>query len=221
MTPRALQALAGLAFGVPSVCDVLCSEMSAAAVCSEPSRVDRVALACDPGTQSGWTLVVRYDGVITPLVAWVIGQRAVSGTRAVAMQPARAPGFRDHLALVQAVGNFCDEEMPAPVVVCEDWFAGPNGSTVRDTAKQFYFVEAAAQSEGLTFRPVMHSTWKKSYLGRGNMKSEDALVAYAGRGYRDHPHVQRWAGKVASQLTRSDDSAALGLATHWLSTEAT
>ena len=110
---------------------------------------------------------------------------------------------------------------PRPVVACEDWFAGVNPGTARDIAQQFYFAEAAAQLHGLTFRAVANQTWKKTYLGRGNMRSDEALLAYAAKGHDAHPHVTRWAGTTVGALGEADDAAALGVAHHWLSTEST
>ena len=110
---------------------------------------------------------------------------------------------------------------PRPVVACEDWFAGVNPGTARDIARQFYFAEAAAQRHGLVFRAVANQTWKKTYLGRGNMRSDEALLAYSAAGYAAHPHVERWAGATVGALTQTDDAAALGVAHHWLKTEAT
>ena len=110
---------------------------------------------------------------------------------------------------------------PRPIVACEDWFAGVNPGTARDIAQQFYFAEAAAQLHGLTFRAVANQTWKKTYLGRGNMRSDEALLAYATKGHVAHPHVTRWAGTTVGALGEADDAAALGVAHHWLSTEST
>lgn len=202
------------ASGVPVVGSLLCDAAGVARVCGA-SRVTAV-LACDPGVQTGWALVAACDGVIVPVGAWVVGLR---GERGVVSW---APGAADHAAMIAAVMEFCDGWMVQPTrVVCEDWFAGPNPNTARDIAKQFYFVEAAAECAGLGFRAVAHSTWKKTYLGRGNMKSADALMAYAAKGYAAHPAVARWGAVTASKPGLSDDAAALGLAVHYLLTERT
>ncbi len=191
-----------------------------------PGRPDpdatRCVLACDPGVQTGWVLAVLSAGRVAPVASWVLGLRAVSerGRR----RPACPPTPRDHLALVSACTGVVDAmrcdgwaSLGMPVLVAEDWFAGPNPGTTRDVAQHYYFAEAAADLAGLTFRSVTHATWKKAYLGRGNMRTTDALAAYAARGHSAHPHVTRWSG----DLSVADDAAALGVATWWLETEVT
>jgi hypothetical protein len=79
--------------------------------------------------------------------------------------------LRRMLAVADALGDF------DPALVCEDWFIGPNGSTVRDTAQMFYFAQAAAQELGPRFRPVMHATWKAATLGSARLSSDDAARA--------------------------------------------
>ena len=205
-------------YACPSVCSALMSQADMVLLLDRRGLVDRVVLAADPGTQTGWALLLRTnDGGVVPVASWILGRR--SEKKAGALTPARAPTFVDQLALVRDVCAFCAEEFPAPVIVCEDWFAGPNPNTVRDVVSQFYFIQAAADAAGLTFRAVHNQTWKKSYLGRGNMKTADALVAYSAKGYEAHG-VERW-GRAVNQLTMSDDAAALGVAHHYISTEAT
>ena len=144
------------------------------------------------------------------------------------MQIASPPSVNDHARIiasllelykVSTVDGGDVSTRPQPIVVCEDWFAGVNPGTARDIAQQFYFAEAAAQLHGLTFRAVANQTWKKTYLGRGNMRSDEALLAYAAKGYAAHPQVERWAGTTIGALDGADDAAALGVAHHWLTTE--
>ena len=189
----------------------------------------RAVIACDPGVQSGYALAIRHAGEVVALATWLVGLRRVEGRRGRPMQPARPPAARDHaLVVAEALTILRALVVPAPgvdeltpVLVAEDWFAGVNPGTARDIAQQFYFAEAAAQRSGLVFRAVGNQTWKKTYLGRGNMRKDEALVAYAARGHEAHPQVERWAGQTASALTEADDAAALGVAHHWLETEAT
>ena len=189
----------------------------------------RAVIACDPGVQSGYALAIRHAGEVVALATWLVGLRRVEGRRGRPMQPARPPAARDHaLIITKALTILRAVIAPAPgvdeltpVLVAEDWFAGVNPGTARDIAQQFYFAEAAAQRSGLVFRAVGNQTWKKTYLGRGNMRKDEALVAYAARGHEAHPQVERWAGQTASALTEADDAAALGVAHHWLETEAT
>jgi len=191
----------------------------------------RAVLACDPGVQSGWVLAVSTRGVIVPIASMLIGTRSRPGRRGVPMVRAHAPVCNDHerairrlLDVYEGATTLPDDTSwcrPLPVVVCEDWFAGVNPGTARDIARQFYFAEAAAQRHGLVFRAVANQTWKKTYLGRGNMRSDEALLAYSAAGYAAHPHVGRWAGTTVGALTQTDDAAALGIATWYLKTEAT
>lgn len=195
----------------------------------------RAVLACDPGVQSGWVLAVSTRGVIVPIASMLIGTRSRPGRRGVPMVRVHAPACYDHeralrrlLDVYESATTLPDDAAdgalwcrPLPVVACEDWFAGVNPGTARDIARQFYFAEAAAQRHGLVFRAVANQTWKKTYLGRGNMRSDEALLAYSAAGYAAHPHVERWAGTTVGALTQTDDAAALGVAHHWLKTEAT
>lgn len=193
----------------------------------------RAVLACDPGVQSGWVLAVSTRGVIVPIASMLIGTRSRPGRRGVPMVQAYAPACDDHVRAVETLLDIYEGATegpdgpggcvprPRPVVVCEDWFAGVNPGTARDIARQFYFAEAAAQRHGLVFRAVANQTWKKTYLGRGNMRSDEALLAYSAAGYAAHPHVERWAGTTVGALTQTDDAAALGIATWYLKTEAT
>lgn len=194
----------------------------------------RAVLACDPGVQSGWVLAVATCGVVIPIAAALLGQRKKPGRRGVPMKVASPPGVDDHSRVITGlletyvrstvlrdVAGGDGPTRPRPVVACEDWFAGVNPGTARDIAQQFYFAEAAAQLHGLTFRAVANQTWKKTYLGRGNMRSDEALLAYAAKGHEAHPHVTRWAGTTVGALGEADDAAALGVAHHWLSTEST
>ena len=194
----------------------------------------RAVLACDPGVQSGWVLAVSTCGVIIPIASMLIGCRSRPGRRGVPMRLARAPDVEDHEQAVSSLLGIYESatvlrdvaggrgpSRPRPVVACEDWFAGVNPNTARDIAQQFYFAQAAAQRHGLVFRAVANQTWKKTYLGRGNMRSDEALLAYAAAGHAEHPHVERWAGTKVSELGECDDAAALGMAHHWLKTEAT
>ena len=188
----------------------------------------RAVLACDPGVQSGWVLAVSSCGVVIPIAAVLLGQRKKPGRRGVPMRVAHAPGVNDHAwAIASLLQTYARATVvggdgpsrPQPIVVCEDWFAGVNPGTARDIAQQFYFAEAAAQLHGLTFRAVANQTWKKTYLGRGNMRSDEALLAYAAKGHEAHPHVERWAGTTVGALGEADDAAALGVAHYWLATE--
>ena len=191
----------------------------------------RAVLACDPGVQSGWVLAVSTRGVIVPIASMLIGTRSRPGRRGVPMVRAYAPACDDHVQTVETLLDIYDGATtlpdgttwprPRPVVACEDWFAGVNPGTARDIARQFYFAEAAAQRHGLVFRAVANQTWKKTYLGRGNMRSDEALLAYSAAGYAAHPHVERWAGATVGALTQTDDAAALGIATWYLRTEQT
>jgi len=193
----------------------------------------RAVLACDPGVQSGWVLAVSTRGVIVPIASMLIGTRSRPGRRGVPMVQVHAPACDDHVRAIAALLDVYDGATtlpddpdrcmprPQPVVACEDWFAGVNPGTARDIARQFYFAEAAAQRHGLVFRAVANQTWKKTYLGRGNMRSDEALLAYSAAGYAAHPHVGRWAGTTVGALTQTDDAAALGIATWYLKTEAT
>lgn len=195
--------------GVPVVGSLLCD----AASFDRAAVASRTVLACDPGVQTGWALAALCDGVIVPIASWVVGLRGL---------PAQPPRARSHVDMITAAFDFCDGNIVCPsVVIAEDWFAGPNPNTARDIAKQFYFVEAAAGLEGLAFRAVAHSTWKKTYLGRGNMTSAAALVAYAAKGFAAHPNVERWGAVTASRPGLSDDAAALGLAHFYLESERT
>jgi len=201
------------------------------ALCSREPPIElwgdaRAVLACDPGVQSGWVLAVMSCGVIIPIASLLIGQRKKPGRRGVPMRVAHAPGVSDHawtiahlLETYACATVLRDSSRPSPIVVCEDWFAGVNPGTARDIAQQFYFAEAAAQLHSLTFRAVANQTWKKTYLGRGNMRSDEALLAYAAKGHEAHPHVERWAGTTVGALGEADDAAALGVAHHWLTTE--
>lgn len=194
----------------------------------------RAVLACDPGVQSGWVLAVSTCGVVIPIASLLLGQRKKPGRRGVPMQVAHAPSVNDHAwaiasllqtyaraTVLRDVAGGDGPSRPQPNVVCEDWFAGVNPGTARDIAQQFYFAEAAAQLHGLTFRAVANQTWKKTYLGRGNMRSDEALLAYAAKGHEAHPHVERWAGVTVGALGEADDAAALGVAFHYLRTEQT
>lgn len=187
----------------------------------------RAVLASDPGVQSGWVLAVRSAGRVVALASWLIGRRAQRARGRVALVPAEAPGVMDHVDVIDAALEMYVRlvpgavDAPRPVVACEDWFAGVNPNTARDVARQFYFVEAAAQSRDLAFRAVANQTWKKSFLGRGNMKSDEALLAYAAKAHAEYPHVLRWGGQSLSGLTTADDAAALGVAHWYLETEST
>mgnify|MGYP002148588394 CR=1 FL=1 len=119
------------------------------------------------------------------------------------------------------VARHCCEELVAAHGEQLDIRPSGHGGDARDIAQQFYFAEAAAQLHGLTFRAVANQTWKKTYLGRGNMRSDEALLAYTTKGHEAHPHVTRWAGTTVAALGEADDAAALGVAHHWLSTEST
>ena len=191
----------------------------------DDARVLRVALGADPGVQFGLALaaLVEVAGVlqVRPLELCLLGQRAVRSPKALA-RPAIAPTYpeivaelRRMLAVADALGDF------DPALVCEDWFIGPNGSTVRDTAQMFYFAQAAAQELGLRFRPVMHATWKAATLGSARLSSDDAARAYgsAATALVGEGAPERWAPPSGRAPTEADDAAALCVARWYLGTE--
>ncbi|TXH41317.1 MAG: hypothetical protein E6Q97_37745 [Desulfurellales bacterium] len=216
----------------PVTFDVLCSDAEASTVADAANRgcVDRVVLACDPGVQSGYVLAVRLrGGVVVPIAAWVLGQRAIAGTRGRPMRPAEGPTAGDHARLVGLVVEWCrslgdddtETAVPQPVIVVEDWFAGVNPNTARDVARHFYYVEAAADRHGVRYVPVHNGTWKKAWLGRGNLRSDDAVVAYAAKAHELYPQVKQWSGAKVSDLKSADAAAALGIAAWYMETEST
>lgn len=205
----------------PVLGSLLATEAEVARLLGSQGRV-RVVLACDPGVQTGYVLAaaVGDDNEAPVAVAtWLLGQRAQAKTRAAGRALARGPCAADHVRVVGWVRELCEDLLPGvDAMVCEDWFAGPNPGKARDIAEQFYYAKAAAQSAGLPFREVAHSTWKKSYLGRGNLSSAAALDGYCRRGFDAHG-VERW--DPSGPMNLSDDAAALGCASWWLSTEST
>ena len=195
------------------------------------ARVLAAAIGADPGVQHGLAAAVLVDAPPTrgcprviPLHVALLGQRAVRSPKALA-RPARAPEAHEVRHAVAILRNLLAQWAPdvAPALVAEDWFIGPNGSTVRDTARQFYYAQAAAEDLGLRFRPVQHGIWKKAELGSARLPSDEAARAY-GRRAADlagaAAPLERWCpdGKVP---TEADDAAALCVAHWYLTTETT
>jgi hypothetical protein len=194
----------------------------------ELGSLGRIAASCigaDPGVQHGLAAAVLLEGgrEVRILRASTIGQRTVRSPKALAA-PALAPSypevFAEILSLCSLLADVCAVRT---TLACEDWFIGPNGAMVRDTARQVYYAQAAAEQLGLRFRPVMHSTWKLHAIGTGGMKSADAARAY-GRAAADlcgplSPFA-RWCPANGASPSDADDAAAACIAHWYLSTEA-
>lgn len=196
------------------------------------ARVLAAAIGADPGVQFGLAAAVLVDAPptrgcprVVPLAVTLRGQRAVRSPKALA-RLARAPEAHEVFAAVEELVDLLGAVAPRaecdPVLVCEDWFIGPNGSTVRDTARQFYYAQAAAEALGLRFRPVQHGVWKKAELGSARLPSDEAARAYGRRAadLAGPAAPARWTpdGKAPAE---ADDAAALCIAHWYLTTEIT
>lgn len=200
----------------------------------EGACVRAAAIGADPGVQFGLAAAVLCDlpptrgcPRVQPLAAMLLGQRAVRSPRALA-RPARAPEAHEVFAaiemLIDELGAIAPRSEVDPVLVCEDWFVGPNGSTVRDTARQFYYAQAAAEALGLRFRPVQHGVWKKTEIGSARLPSADAARAYGLRAAElvgATSPAERWTPPSGAVPTEADDAAALCIAHWYLTTEIT
>ena len=188
-------------------------------------RVERLAIGADPGVQFGLALAALAfdaDGAprICPLELCILGQRAVRSPKSAA-RPAVAPSYPELLAearrlvaVAVALGSGADL-----VLACEDWFVGPNGLTVRDTAQQFYFAQAAAQELGLSFRPASHATWKREVLGTARPASPATAYAAAAASLVGEAAPERWRPASGAAPAEADDAAALCVAAWYLGTE--